>query len=332
MAKLFQEFKLKNLHLKNRIVMAPMCMYSAGADALLTPWHYAHYLARATGGAGAILLEATAVSPEGRITEADLGLYADEQIPRFRKLTAAIREQGAAVGIQLAHAGRKSRTRGKIIAPSPLAFPTLKTPEAMSETEIERIVGAFGEAAKKAHLSGFDFLEIHAAHGYLINQFLSPLTNQRQDEYGKDRTLFLRRILEAVRKNWPEEKALWVRVSAEEFHPEGLRPEALGRILKNLPIDLVDVSSGGVTGERVDAHPGYQIPFSEKIREISGLPTAAGGLITEARQAEAVLEEEKANLIYFGRELLRNPHFPLYAAKELGVEVPWPKQYIRAKI
>ena len=142
MAKLFQEFKLKNLHLKNRIVMAPMCMYSAGADALLTPWHYAHYLARATGGAGAILLEATAVSPEGRITEADLGLYADEQIPRFRKLTAAIREQGAAVGIQLAHAGRKSRTRGKIIAPSPLAFQTLKTPEAMSDTEIERLVGA----------------------------------------------------------------------------------------------------------------------------------------------------------------------------------------------
>lgn len=332
MAKLFQEFRLKNLVLKNRIVMAPMCMYSAGQDALFTPWHFAHYLTRAVGGAGAILLEATAVTPEGRITEADLGFYADEQIPRFRELVRAVKAQGTAIGIQLAHAGRKSRTSGRIVAPSALAFLDLKTPEAMTEADIERVISAFGEAARRAEEAGFDFIEIHAAHGYLINQFLSPLTNRRDDAFGRERTLFLKKVLAEVKKNWPEEKALWIRVSGEEFHPEGLHPEDLGKILKDLPVDLVDVSSGGVTGERVDSHPGYQVPFAETIRRISGLPTAAGGLITEGRQAEEILSEEKADLVYFGRELLRNPYFPLRAAKELGEDITWPKQYIRAKI
>lgn len=332
MAKLFQEFRLKNLRLKNRIVMAPMCMYTAKEDALFTPWHYVHYLTRSIGGVGAIVLEATAVSPEGRITEADLGLYSDEQIPHFQKLITAAHENDTAIGVQLAHAGRKSTTRGKIIAPSAIPYPEMKTPEAMTKETIEATIKAFGEAAKRAALAGFDFIEIHAAHGYLINQFLTPLVNQRTDEYGANRSLFLKRVLEEVKKHWPEEKALWVRVSAEEYQPEGLHPEQVGKILSKLSgIDVIDVSSGGVTNVKVNAYPGYQVPFSDTVKKQTGKPTIAGGLITNAKQAETVLEEGKANLIFLGRELLRNPYFPLQAAKELGVDLPWPKQYIRAK-
>lgn len=332
MTHLFSEFKLKNLQLKNRIVMAPMCMYSAGEDGLFTPWHYVHYLTRAVGGVGAIILEATAVVPEGRITEGDLGFYQDQQIERFRKLIVASHENNTAIGIQLAHAGRKSRTKGKIFAPSALPYPGMKTPEALALEEIKATIKAFGAAAKRADQAGFDFIEIHAAHGYLINQFLSPLTNQRTDAYGQDRTLFLREVIEEVRNHWPEEKALWVRVSAEEYEPSGNHPEDIASILKGLSgVDLIDVSSGGVTDIKVNSYPGYQIPYSETIKKLTGLPTVAGGLITEAKQAETVLKEGKADLIFLGRELLRNPYFSLHAAKELGTEIIWPKQYIRAK-
>ncbi|HHX80236.1 MAG TPA: NADPH dehydrogenase NamA [Acholeplasmataceae bacterium] len=329
---LFSEFKLKNLHLKNRIVMAPMCMYSAAEDSLFTPWHYVHYLTRSLGGVGAIILEATAVVAEGRITEGDLGFYQDEQIERFRNLVAAAHENQTAVGIQLAHAGRKSRTKGKIFAPSPLPYPGMNTPEKLTLEGIKAIIKAFGRAAKRAEQAGFDFIEIHAAHGYLINQFLSPLTNKRTDEYGRERSLFLKEVIEEVRKYWPKEKALWVRVSAEEYDPLGNHPQDIVRILKELSgIDLIDVSSGGVTDFKVNSYPAYQIPYSETIKKLANLPTAAGGLITDAKQAETVLKEGKADLIYFGRELLRNPYFPLHAAKALGTEIIWPKQYIRAK-
>jgi NADPH2 dehydrogenase len=327
MSKLFSNYTIKNLELKNRIVMAPMCMYSAKDDGYATDWHLAHYLTRAVGGLGAIVLEATAVSPAGRITENDLGLWEDGQIEGLRRIVQAVKECGTVIGIQLNHAGRKSQTRGEILAPSPLPFPGIKEPREITETGA--IIRAFREAARRAKEAGFDFIQIHGAHGYLINQFLSPLTNKRTDVYGEDRSLFLKEIILAIREVW--DGILSLRISAEEYLPEGNHPADLAGIIKGLPqLDAINVSSGGVVNVQPPAWPGYQIAAAGIIRKETGYPVVAGGLITSPAHAEAILQREEADLIFLGRELLRNPYFPLQAAAELGENIVWPKQYQRA--
>ncbi|MEN1761302.1 NADPH dehydrogenase NamA [Anoxynatronum sibiricum] len=340
--KLFSPFKLKKTTLKNRIVMAPMCQYSAGDDGYANDWHLVHYTTRAVGGAGLILLEATAVEPRGRISSQDLGIWEDSQADALRRIVNAGRRHGAVMGIQLGHAGRKCEAAGEaVIAPSALSFdaadPRFQVPKAMSVPDIAQVTASFQQAARRAVTAGFQVLEIHAAHGYLINQFLSPLANHRTDDYGgspENRVRFLREVLAAVKEVIPEELPLIVRVSAEDYVPEGNRPEDLAALLnlaKDTGIDLVNVSSGAVVNAHINTYPGYQVRFAETIRQLTGLPVMAGGLITSPLMAEEVLQNERADLIFLGRELLRNPYWPLQAARELREELEWPLQYQRSQ-
>jgi NADPH2 dehydrogenase len=339
MAKLFSDFQLKDLHLKNRIVMAPMCMFCADNDGNPNDWHYTHYMTRAVGGTALILLEATAVESRGRITDRDLGIWKDEHIAELKRIVDGCHNNGAKVGIQLAHAGRKSEVIAEpCIAPSAIAFSDdYRTPAELTIEEIAKIVQAFGQGARRAHEAGFDVIELHGAHGYLINQFLSPLTNHRTDEYGGsliNRARFLKEILQAVGAVWPKEKPIIVRVSAEEFHDNGNHTMDLAHILnilKDTGIDLVNVSTGGVINVGTNTYPGYQVRCAEIIRRETGLPVMAGGLISSADMAEEIIQNERADLIFLGRELLRNPYWPLQAAKELHVDLEWPVQYQRAK-
>jgi NADPH2 dehydrogenase len=333
--KLFSPFTIKNVTLKNRIVMAPMCMYSSHTeDGKVANWHYTHYVSRAVGQVGLIILEATAVTAQGRISPQDLGIWSDEHIEGLSKLVHLMKEHGAATGIQIAHAGRKAVIEGDIIAPSALPFnEKMKTPLEMSQDDIHETIKAFEAGAERAKKAGFDVIEIHGAHGYLINEFLSPLSNKRNDEYGGsavNRYRFLREVIDAVKSVW--EGPLFVRVSAHDYHNEGLTPDdyvIYSQLMKEQGVDLIDVSSGAVVPASIHVYPGYQVKFAEKIKEQANISTGAVGLITTGIQAEEILQNERADLILLARELLRDPYWPRSAAKELGVKIEGPKQYER---
>lgn len=332
--KLFSPYTIKNLTLKNRIVMAPMCMYSATEDGIATPFHVTHYVSRAVGQTGLIIQEATAVAPEGRISPNDLGIWDDVHIEGLKQITEQIKAYGCKTGIQLAHAGRKAQLDEEIVAPSAVAFnETYKTPKEMTIEDIQLAVEAFKLGAERAKKAGFDVIEIHGAHGYLINQFLSPLANHRQDEYGgsaENRYRFLKEIIEAVKTVW--DGPLFVRISAEDYHVEGLHVEDYIHycsLMKEQGVDLIDVSTGAVVPAKINVYPCYQVPYSEKIKHGAEIPTGAVGLITTGLQAEETLQSERADVIILGRELLRDPYWARTAAKELGVSIEAPVQYQR---
>lgn len=325
--KLLESFKLKNLELKNRVVMPPMCMYSSfNKDGRLNEFHYAHYLTRAIGGVGYIILESTGVLPGGRITDQDLGIWSDSLIPDFKMLVDNLHKYGAKTAIQINHAGRKSKVL-PTVSSSNLAFGSYPVPSVLTINEIKDIIYAFGQAARRANEAGFDALEIHAAHGYLINQFISPLVNNRTDKY-KDGSLFLKEIVNEIKKYWPNEKVLQIRITAYEYDENGLTPEKWASILNEMKndIDLVNVSSGGTIFTRVNDYPGYQLGYAKKIKELTNLPVIAGGLIDDVNLAETTLFNNESDLIYFGRKLLREPFFLLNET-----EIKWPDQYLRGK-
>ncbi|MEH7073939.1 NADPH dehydrogenase NamA [Neobacillus drentensis] len=334
-SKLFSPYTIKGVTLKNRIVMAPMCMYSShNEDGHVQNWHRTHYTSRAVGQVGLLIVEATAVTSQGRISTQDLGIWSDEHIEGFQELVGLMKEHGAKTGIQLAHAGRKAQLDGEIHAPSALAFNRdMKTPKEMSKTDIKDTVEAFKEGAERAAKAGFDVIEVHGAHGYLINEFLSPLTNKRTDEYGgspENRYRILREVIDAIKTVW--EGPLFVRVSAHDYHEEGLTPNdyiTYSQWMKEQGVDLIDVSSGGVIPAHIDVYPGYQVKYSETIKNGANIPTGAVGLITSPIHAEEILQNERADLIFLARELLRDPYWPRTAAKELGVQIAGPKQYER---
>ncbi|OCA92682.1 NADPH dehydrogenase NamA [Pseudobacillus wudalianchiensis] len=332
--KLFEPYTIKDVTLKNRIVMSPMCMYSAEEDGKVNDWHLVHYPGRAVGQVGLIIVEATAVTPEGRISENDLGIWSDDHTAGFKKLVSLVKAHDAKIGIQLAHAGRKSEVRGEILAPTALAFDeTMKTPKEMTKAEIKQTIEAFAEGARRAKEAGFDVIELHGAHGYLINEFLSPLTNHREDEYGgstENRLRFLQQIIQAVRSIW--NGPLFVRVSANDYNENGLNADDYSEIakqLKELGVDLIDVSSGAVVPAKISVFPGYQVKFAETIKHGANIPVGAVGMITSPSQAEEILRNERADLIFLGRELLRDPYWPRRAAIELKTEIKAPVQYER---
>ena len=346
MSHLFSPLTLRGLTLRNRIVMAPMCTYSAVNDGRATDWHLAHYLARAVGGAGLLITEATAVERRGRISQRDLGLWDDAQIEPLARIVRLVQVEGAAIGVQLAHAGRKAWSADKghgpepSVAPSPLPFADeWHTPHELSPAEIDHIVSAWQAAATRADAAGCDVIEIHAAHGYLNHQFLSPLSNRRADDYGgslANRMRFLLRVTEAVRRVWPQDRPLFVRVSATDWAPGGLTPDEIvvvARALKERGVDVVHCSSGGtVPAGPPEAGPGFQIPFAEKVRREAGVATAAVGLITTPELADEIVRNGRADLVALGRELLRHPYWPLDAAPTLVHEIAWPRQYRRARL
>jgi 2,4-dienoyl-CoA reductase-like NADH-dependent reductase (Old Yellow Enzyme family) len=349
---LFEPFTLRQVTLRNRIVVSPMCQYSY-EDGFSNDWHLVHLGSRAVGGAGLVFAEAAAVDAHGRISPGDLGIWKDEHVEPLQRVTRFIASQGAVPGIQLAHAGRKASTGipwitnkplgeqdggWKPVGPSAVPFAEgYATPHVLTTEDIRQMEKAFGAAARRARQAGFQVVEIHAAHGYLINEFLSPLSNQRADEYGgsfENRTRFLREVVKAVRAEWPETSPLFCRVSATEWTEGGWTIEdsvALAKILKNEGVDLMDCSSGGnVPGVTINLVPGYQVPLAERVRKDAGIPTGAVGLITSAQQADHIVTSGQADLVFLARQMLRDPYFPLHAAKELGVEIPWPNQYQRA--
>ncbi|MBI5560112.1 MAG: NADPH dehydrogenase NamA [Deltaproteobacteria bacterium] len=341
MSKLFTPIVLREVEIKNRVVMPPMCQYSAATDGMANDWHLAHYVSRAIGGAGLIIMEATAVEARGRITDYDLGIWHDEHIPMLRRIVDNVHRHGAKIGIQAAHAGRKA-TAGEVtpVAPSPIPFsPDYKTPEELTAPQIKRIVEMFREGAKRAQAAEFDLLEIHGAHGYLINEFLSPAANRRTDGYGstpKARMRLLKEVIAAVRDVWPEGKPLSVRISAVDHIPGAVELKDTIEIVNNLKdtgVDIWHISSGGIGEEGVGSiYPGYQVPYSERIKSSTGVKTIAVGGITTCELAEEIIANKRADMVALGRELLRNPYWPLYAAKKLGYDMAWPKQYEMAKI
>jgi 2,4-dienoyl-CoA reductase-like NADH-dependent reductase (Old Yellow Enzyme family) len=353
-SKLFEPLTLRGLTVPNRIAVSPMCQYSA-AGGLANDWHLVHLGGFAVGGAGLVLTEAVAVRPEGRISPQDLGLWTDAQIEPLARITAFIAAQGAVPGIQLAHAGRKASTArpwagrsgtlppaegGWIpVAPSAVPFdPQDPPPAALNEGQVAEVPGIFAAAARRALAAGFRVAEIHAAHGYLLHQFLSPLSNRREDAYGGSFDHRVRLPLEvaaAVRAVWPEDLPLLVRVSATDWTEGGWTADEtveLARRLKAAGVDLLDVSSGGGAPQaRMPLGPGYQTPFAERVRREAGLASGAVGLVTQPAQAEHILRTGQADLVLLGRELLRDPRWPLHAAAQLGdAQVPWPAQYVRA--
>ena len=333
--KLFSSYTIKNVTLKNRIVMSPMCMYSCeNEDGKVGDWHKIHYASRAVGGTGLIMVEATSVTPQGRISAKDLGIWSDGHVEGLSKLVSLIHANNAKAAIQIAHAGRKATVDGPIIGPSALAFDeNSRVPEAMSLQQIKETVQAFRDGVLRAKKAGFDVIELHAAHGYLINEFLSPLSNKRTDEYGgsaENRYRFLKEIIEQVKEVW--EGPLFVRVSANDYHPEGLTVEdyiQFGEWMKRDGIDLIDVSSGAVVPAAIDVYPGYQVTLSEKIKHGAQIATGAVGLITSPLHADEIVHNGRADLVFLGRELLRDPYWPVRAAKSLRTEIEPPKQYAR---
>ncbi|WP_042145817.1 NADPH dehydrogenase NamA [Paucisalibacillus sp. EB02] len=335
MAKLFSPITFKDMTLKNRIVMSPMCMYSSEKqDGKLTPFHMTHYISRAVGEVGLIILEATAVEQSGRISAQDLGIWEDEQVHGYKNLVEQIRAYGAKTGIQLAHAGRKAQDEDITFAPSPLPFnETFKIPTELTTSGIKRIVEAFGNGARRAKKAGFDMVEVHAAHGYLINQFLSPLSNHRTDAYGgnrENRFRFLSEITEIVKKEF--NGPVFVRISADEYHKDGNTIDDFlffTSKLKDMDVDLIDCSTGGIVPARINVYPGYQVKQCETIKREASIPTGAVGLITTGIQAEEILQNDRADLIFIGRSLLRNPYWAKQAADELEYPLDAPKQYTR---
>jgi len=329
------------MYLRNRIVMAPMCMDSCNdQDGLANNWHFIHYSTRAIGGVGLIIIESTGIQPGGRITDNDLGIWSDEHIKNLANIVDECHKYGAKIGIQINHAGRKSETLSyPIIAPSPIAFNEhYRLPNEMTKEDITNTIDLFKSAAKRALTAGFDLLELHGAHGYLIGQFLSPLTNKRKDEYGgtkENRVRFLREIIQAVKTVWPETKPLQLRVSAEDYAEGGNSAEetaSLINLIKDIGIDLVNVSSGGTVPARISTYPGYQICYSEIIKKQCNIKTIAGGLITSPLMAEEILSNNRSDLVYLGRELLRNPYWVFGAASQLEETIEWPIQYKRSNI
>jgi 2,4-dienoyl-CoA reductase-like NADH-dependent reductase (Old Yellow Enzyme family) len=353
MSLLFQPLQLRRIQLKNRIAVSPMCQYSS-EDGFANDWHLVHLGSRAVGGAGLIIVEATAVSPEGRITPSDLGIWKDEHIGFLKRITSFIESQDTVPGIQLAHAGRKASHHipwkggaaltadegaWQTMAPSAIPFKEGEpAPLAMEKEDISQLVTDFHAAAERALKAGFKLIEIHAAHGYLINEFLSPLSNHRTDEYGgsfNNRIRLLLEIARAIRQIWPVEFPLSVRISATDWVDNGWSVDdsvKLAEILKNEDVDLVDCSSGGNSpAQKIQTGPLYQTSFAERIKKETGMRTGAVGLITTAQQAEDILLNGQADLVILARQLLRDPYFPLHAAKEFNVDIPWPVQYERAK-
>jgi 2,4-dienoyl-CoA reductase-like NADH-dependent reductase (Old Yellow Enzyme family) len=353
MTKLFSPLEIKSVHFKNRIAISPMCQYSA-EDGFANDWHLVHLGSRAVGGAGLIIMEACAVVPEGRISPFDLGLWKNEHIPSLKRITSFIESQGTVPAIQLAHAGRKAscaqpwkggemlrKEEGgwQTVAPSAIPFNEMyPMPISLTIEGIGKVVESFREAAKRALEAGFKVIEIHAAHGYLIHEFFSPLSNQRTDAYGgsfQNRIRFLCEIVRAMQEVWPAQLPIFVRISATDWVDGGWNIDEsieLSNILKEMGIDLMDCSSGGnISNVRIPIAPGYQVAFSKKIKASTGILTGTVGLITDAHQAEAILLNEEADLILFARESLRNPYFPLNAASALNEKIDWPIQYDRAK-
>ena len=350
---LFDPLPLRSLTLANRIAVSPMCQYACG-DGSATDWHLVHLGSRAAGGAGLVFTEATAVTAAGRISPQDLGIWQDAHVEPLARITRFIHAQGAHAGIQLAHAGRKASTWrpwdgqgavpasaggwSEVVAPSALPFaPDYPAPRALDEPGIAAVVRAFAAAARRASAAGFHVIEIHAAHGYLLHQFLSPLSNRRSDRYGgsfENRTRLAREVVSAVRAAWPDALPLFVRISATDWAEGGWDLEQsveLARELKRLGVDLVDCSSGGtVPGAKIPMGPGYQTPFAERIRREAGIATGAVGMITQPAQAAHSVRTGQADLVILARAMLRDPYWPLRAARELGQAVTWPVQYLRA--
>ena len=349
---LFSPFRLRSVTFANRIGVSPMCQYSS-QDGFANDWHLVHLGSRAQGGAALVMLEASAVLPEGRISSADLGIWKDAHIPELERIARFIHSQGARAGIQLAHAGRKGGMTPPFhgervlrpeeggwqpVAPSALPFSdTYAVPKALDAAGIAEIVRAFADAAKRADAAGFDFVEIHGAHGYLIHEFLSPLVNQRTDAYGgsfENRARMALEVVDAVRAAWPAHLPLFYRISASDWAEGGWTIDesvALAVLFREHGVDLVDVSSGGqVPTARIPLGPGYQVPFAARIRNEAGIPTAAVGMITEPAQANEIVSEGKADMIFMARAMLRDPYWPLHAAATMGVPANWPIQYLRA--
>jgi NADPH2 dehydrogenase len=328
MSLLFEPLTLRGITLKNRIAMSSMLLYIADKDGKANDFHFAHYAARALGGVGLIMVEVAAVEKRGRISLKDLGLWNDEQIEGLKRISAFVQSCGAKAGIQLAHAGRKAKIDGSIIAPSALPYDTSsEVPLELTKEDIKEIVQFYKEAAIRAEKSGFDLIELHAAHGYLIHEFLSPISNKRNDEYGgsyENRSRFLIEIIQEVRSVWPEEKPLNVRFSAKDYTDEGFTIEEglkLAHTIKSLGVDLLDVSAGNIVpGEDIEIYPGYQTKYSELLKKEVGMPTGTVGSLTSSEQIEEILRMGKADLIFMGRELLRNPFWVWETAKKLNIE------------
>jgi 2,4-dienoyl-CoA reductase-like NADH-dependent reductase (Old Yellow Enzyme family) len=351
MSTLFEPFALRGLTLKNRLVVSPMCQYSA-VDGFANDWHLVHLGSRAVGGAGLLIIEATAVSPEGRITPDDLGIWQDEHVEFLRRINQFMEAQGCVPGVQLAHAGRKASTYApwkgsgavaeggwETVAPSALAFSdNYPLPVALDAVGIKKVIADFRAAAERSVEAGFRLIELHAAHGYLLHQFLSPLSNQRTDTYGgsfENRIRLMLEVVAAVRQVVPEDYPVIVRISATDWTEGGWTADdsvQLATWLRERGVDLIDASTGGnVPHANIPVGPGYQVEFAERIRREVGIATGAVGLITTPAEAEAIVASEQADLVLLAREELRDPYFPLHAAHELGADVAWPVQYERAK-
>ncbi|CUU49332.1 NADPH dehydrogenase NamA [Clostridium beijerinckii] len=330
----FENYTLKNTNLKNRIVMPPMCMYSSDETGMANDFHYAHYVTRAIGAVGLIILESTGVVENGRTTDNDLGIWDDKHIDGLKKIVKGVKKYGSKIAIQLNHGGRKyTGTASQAVAPSAVKFDERSTlPRELTRDDIKEIVLNFKDTAKRADKAGFDAIEIHGAHGYLIHQFLSPLSNLRKDEYGgdiKNRIRFLKEILEAVTEVWPKEKAILLRVSAYDYKEGGITLNDMIEIINEIKeyIDIVHVSTGGLIPAEINAYPGYQVNYSSIIKEKCNVPTIAVGLITDINMAEEIISNGRADLVAVGRELLRNPYFVLNEAKSRNIDFDYPEQY-----
>lgn len=333
----FKSYSLKNTNFKNRIVMPPMCMYSSDGTGKVNDFHYNHYVTRAIGGVGLIIVEATGVAKNGRTTDKDLGIWEDQHIQGLKNIVKDVKMYGSKIAIQLNHAGRKyTGNDGEVVAPSAVKFNENSTlPKELSKDEIKGIVVDFKEAAKRANDAGFDALEIHGAHGYLIHQFLSPLSNLRLDEYGgnlKNRTRFLKEVLQAVAEVWPKEKPILLRVSAYDYKDGGINIKDMVEIINEVKeyIDMVHVSTGGLVTAQINSYPGYQVNFSNEIKTKCNIPTITVGLITDINMAEEIISNGRADMVAFGRELLRNPYFALHEAKIRNLNINYPEQYMEA--
>lgn len=335
--KTFEKFKIKDLDLKNRIVMPPMCMYSSDGTGLVKDFHRVHYGSRAVGGTGFIIVEATAVIPNGRISNRDLGIWSDDHIEGLKSLVDNVHQYDSKIAVQLAHAGRKSESGDEfIVAPSAIRHSDhYKNPQELTSKGIKNLVDQFKHGARRSLEAGFDSIEIHAAHGYLIHEFLSPITNKRDDEYGgslENRTRFLREILVAVKEVWPNEKPIIVRFSGTDYAEGGIDKDEIINIINATKdfFDIAHISSGGLVDVDLEVFPGYQVKLADSIKSECNIPTIAVGLIEDFNQIEEILANDRADLVALGRKLLREPYAPLHMAYTEGADIEYPEQYKRS--